>query len=81
MIVLTVFLNFPSFMLLQANGTNCVNISEHQILIVSERLLKQCIYTTIWMLTENNYICIVHIIFISVLITVNYCNAICYLVY
>ena len=33
------------------------------------------------MLTENSNVCIVHIIVISVLITVNYCNAFCYLVH
>ena len=33
-------------------------------------------YTTIWMLTGNNNVCIVHIIGISVLITVKYCKCI-----
>ena len=41
-IVWTFFLNIHSFMLLHVNGPNWVNISEHQILIVSGRVLKQC---------------------------------------
>ena len=41
-IVLTLFLSIHSFMLLHANGQNWVNISGHQILIVSGRVLKQC---------------------------------------
>ena len=41
-IVLTLSLSVQSFMLLQANGTNWVNISGHQILIVSGKVLKQC---------------------------------------
>ena len=40
-IVLTLFLNVYLFLLLHANGTNCVNISERQILIVSGSELKQ----------------------------------------
>ena len=39
---LTLSLSIHSFMLLHANGTNWVNISGHQILIVSGRVLKQC---------------------------------------
>ena len=41
-IVLTHFLDVHSFILLHANGTNGVNITEHQILIISGRVLKQC---------------------------------------
>ena len=44
-----------------------MSISGHQILIVSGRVLKQCYYTTIWMLTVN-----VHIIVIYDVITVDY---------
>ena len=48
-------------------------LSEHQILIVSERVLNNVIYTTIWMLTVNNN---VYIIVIYVVITVDYCKCI-----
>ena len=41
-IVLTLSLSVLSFMLLHANGTNWVNISGQQILIVSGSVLKQC---------------------------------------
>ena len=69
--VLTLFLNIHSLMLLHANGTNWVNISKHQIFIVSGRVLNNVIYTTIWMLIVNNNL---SIIVISVVSTVNYCK-------
>ena len=50
-----------------------MNTLEPQILINSGRVLNNIIYTTIWMLTENNN---VYIIVISVVITVNYCKSI-----
>ena len=59
-------------MLLNVIGTNSVNISEHQILSASRRLLNNVIYSTIWMLTVNNNVLKDHIIVIYVLITVNY---------
>ena len=37
-IVPTLLFNAHSFMLLHANGKDCVNISEHHILTVSERM-------------------------------------------
>ena len=39
--VVTLFFSVHSLLLLHANGTNWVNISEHQILIISQRVLKQ----------------------------------------
>ena len=50
-----------------------VNISEHQIWIVSGRVLNNVIYTTKWMLTVSNNL---YIIVISVVITVNDCKCI-----
>ena len=58
-----------------------MNISEHQILIDSRRVLNNVIYITIWKLTVKNNVSLVHIIIISVLITVNDCNAFRYLVH
>ena len=54
-----------------------MNISEHQILIVSGIVLKQCYLHKMGMIENNN----VYIIVIYVVITVNYCNAFCYLVH
>ena len=64
-------LSVHSFMPPHANGTHLANILERQIFIPSGRMLNNIIYTTIWMLTENNN---VYIIVIYVVITVNYCK-------
>ena len=48
-----------------------MNISGRQILIVSGRMLKQCYLHTLWMLTVNVYIIVIHDV-----ITVNYCKCI-----
>ena len=55
-------------MLLHANGTNLVNISEYQIVIVSGRVLKQSYLYNNMMLTGKKN---VYIIVISVVITIN----------
>ena len=41
-IVQTLFLGVHSCMLLHASGTNWVDVLEHQVLIHSGRVLKQC---------------------------------------
>ena len=48
-----------------------MNISGHQIFIVSGRVLNNAIYTTIWMLTVNVYIIVIYDV-----ITVDYCKCI-----
>ena len=51
-----------------------MNISEHQILIVSERVLEQCyLYNNMDVACKQQCV-MVHITVISVLITVNHCN-------
>ena len=62
-------------MLLHANGSNWVNKREHQILIVSGRVLKQC-YLHNNMDDDNNIWFV--LIIISVEITVNYHKCIGY---
>ena len=47
-----------------------MNVLESQIMINSGRVLNNIIYTTIWMLSENNF----YIIVIYVVITVNDCK-------
>ena len=72
-IVLTLSLSVHSFILLHANGTNWVNISEHLILIVSGRVLKQY-YLHNNMDADCIYIYI--IVFLNDVITVDYCKCI-----